>query len=412
MRHGIALAVSAAALLSGCRNDDGEIAFVASKTTDTVQGVQTELTPASAKHVRSAEQAGWRFLQAAGEGGDGNLAVSPLGFTMTLALLANGLDGPSREAVEHAAGMTPGEVEEYNEAMAAVMTAVEKGPSPPVTVANAVWMVWPSPVRPEYAQTVSEAYRAKVVNLGSAGSESVNQINRWCEKQTRGRIKRLVDRLDRNDSVLFTNALAFDFVWPKEFGPPAPKPFRTPGGAIETPTVSGKRGYKFAEADGVQAAWIPCDNGSVALLLPPRGEGRAQLAGRLAGGLWERLTKARRDAVGELSFPVISVNVENVLSPALEKLVGRSALQALDLRFVSHDLAEGQFVAGMTQRVVLELDEAGARGAAATSVRVSSGRLPEPEERDFAADRPFMAVATERRTGLVLLSAWVSDPRR
>lgn len=394
----------------GCRNQDGEVAFLASKTTAVVQGRQVALGPEAKPQLASMRQAGWRFFAAATEGADGNVSVSPLGFTMCLALLANGLDGPSREAVERAAGITPGSTKAYNEAAAALLTQVEKGDAPPVSIANGVWMVWPSPVRPEYEQAVREAYRAKVVNLGSAGRESVEQVNAWCAKQTRGRIRALLARLDPAATVLFTNALAFDLAWPEDFAAPKPAPFKAPSGVRNVPTVSGERTYMGAEVDGFQAAWIPCKGGSVALVLPPKGLGLEAFRKGSPNGLFDRLERSVKRCRGRLSFPVVDLSNDHDLMPALGRLVGPEALGRLDLRFVSHDLSEDNFVASATQKVVFELDEKGARGAAATALEAAKGASAEPKKRDFAADRPFLVVVTERQTGAVLLAAWVAEP--
>jgi serine protease inhibitor len=349
------------------------------------------------------------MLREAGGDGDENFVLSPLGMTIVTALMANGLDGSSREAFERACGMTPGKSKLYNHAMAAALTAIEEEPGNPASVANAAWMIWPLPVRPDYQALVERPYRAKVWNLGSAGRESVNQVNAWCRRQTDGRIPQLTERLDPRTSVIFTNALSLSYEWKRPFGPAKPAPFRFADGERPVPTLSEVRPFLYAEQEGVRAAWVPTKAGSIAFLLPPEDEGWPSLARRLENGLLERLRGLRRERHARIAFPRHVARSRTDLMPALRRLVGDKAVAELDLRFVSHELVQGQFVAAAEQLASFELDDHGARGAAATSVgTVASAGDP---DLDFIADRPFLVVAEAPRPGLVLLAAWVARPQ-
>lgn len=393
---------------ASCRNSDGNLVYMESEVATRVVGDAVVLSESHRPDLQAAQRAGWRMLRAAAGDGATNFALSPLGMTMSAALMANGLDGPSREPFERACGIVPGKPKPYNQAMAAALTAIETDPDKPACYANAVWMVWPLPVRQDYQYAVEQPYRAKVLNLGSAGRESVLQVNAWCKRQTDGRIPELVERLDPKAAVLVTNAVEVRYEWAEPFEPAKPAPFQGAQGRREVPTLSSTRKFLLAEADGVRAAWLPTRSGYVAFLLPPEGEGWPGLARRLETGLLERLRGRRAERSARITFPEHSVDARTDLMPALQSLVGEKAIANLDMRFVSHELIAGQFVLASQQRVQFKLDESGAGREAATQPNAEAGSSGPADA--FVADRPFLVVVEAPGSNLVLLAAWVADP--
>lgn len=396
-------------VLFGCRNSDGEIAYFGSKTTTTVQGEKVEATDAHRKELRLVEAAGWDLVRMAGVGkGTRNSVVSPLSYAQALALMANAADGDTRAALTQMLHLPVGGLTEYNDANAALATSAEADGS--LTLANAVWCIWPMPIRKEYGELVRDKYWAKSVNLGSAGLESLNQINTWCKKQTKGRIPKLLDHLSKSTSVVFTNAITYEAAWAKPFPAATPAPFRAPGGTVQLPTLSDERRYARAAHDGVTMAMPESGYVSVAYVLPREGQALDSLLEELSKGLLAKLINESAMARGRIQVPKLKLEATNDLTAAFRKELASRGVASLDLRFLSHELT-GQEVSQVIQRVTLEADEVGARGASSSAFALDSAVS---DTTDFVADRPFVVLVTYRGDGFLVpvVIAAIHDPRQ
>ncbi|MFN6194818.1 MAG: serpin family protein, partial [Planctomycetota bacterium] len=109
----------------------------------------------------------------------------------------------------------------------------------------------------------------------------------------------------------------------------------------------------------------------------------------------------------------------------------KDALQALGLRraFVdpatgdgadfggmasSNDARDGLFVGNVLHEALVEVDEEGTRAVAATAVMMAATAMPaaRPFVPEFRADRPFLFLIRDTRSGAILFLGRVLDPRR
>lgn len=386
-------------LAGGCRNQDGEIAYLGSKTTSTVTGLKVAPSEAGAKALADVRQFGWELARAARLGeGNSNEVVTPAGTTQALALMANAADGSTRERLLEMLRVTPGSLEEYNEAQASLLTALAK--SDEVSIANSAWCVWPLPVRPEFQADVAPAYWAKVTNLGSAGRESLSQINTWCEKQTHGRIPRLFESLDTRTAVVFSHAIAATLSGDET----RTGRFQTASGEARLPMVSLAHEFQTADLDGTRIARLRTGAVQTTFVLPREGKTLQEALDDLAAGLIERSEAAFVSKSGRLRFPAFRSDTEANLVPSLARLPGGETIQSADLRYLSHEL-EDRLPIAVHQRVVLEL---GAPGQG-----TEPGPTPKPSGNEFVVDRPFLLLVdcTYRDRQILLIIAAVHDPR-
>ncbi|MGE0002707.1 MAG: serpin family protein [Fimbriimonadaceae bacterium] len=404
MRGWVLLAVVAC----GCRNQDGEVAYLGSNTTTTVQGRRVAPSGASKDALFSLSALGWDLATASGLGkGEMNSAVSVVGFAQSMALMANAADGETRERLTELLHVVPGELDAYNEAHASLLTALHQEPS--VTLANSVWCVWPLPIRAEYSEVIAPSYWAKVVNLGSAGQESVSQINTWSDKQTKGRFPRLFDVLDPQTAAVFCSAHAAIPAWDDPFPAPEPRGFRSSGREFEVATLSDTRAYSGTMVKGVQFAVLASGSFESTFVLPRSGQSLDSLVAELSQDLAQEAEAAYRPQGGLIQFPQLNLAVENSFDRTILAMRGGSVMRQPDLRYLSHEL-EGGFKIGVSQRVIVEL--APGSGGTSSSQGEKSGTVT-PASADFVANRPFLVLIAYRYEGrkIPLIFAAINDPR-
>ncbi len=391
--------VLAALLAGGCRNQDGEIAYLGSKTTSTVTGLKVAPSEAGARALAGIRQFGWELARAARLGtGNSNGVVAPAGTTQALALMANAADGPARDRLLEMLRVTPGSLETYNEAQASLLTALAQNKE--VTIANSAWCVWPLPVRPEFQEDVAPAYWAKVTNLGSAGRESLSQINTWCDKQTRGRIPRLFESLDTRTAMVFSHAIAATLGGVET----TTGRFQSATGEARLPMVSLTHEFQTADLDGTRIARVRAGAIQTTFVIPREGKTLQVALDDLASGLIERSEAAFVSKSGRLRFPAFRSDTEANLVPSLARLPGGETIQSADLRYLSHEL-EDRLPIAVHQRIVLEL---GAPGHG-----TEPGPTPKPSGNEFLVNRPFLLLVdcSYRDRQIPLIIAAVHNPR-
>lgn len=405
MKHGWVLL---ALLACGCRNQDGEVAYFGSKTTATVEGRRVAPSGSSKEALVSLSALGWNLAKASGLGkGESNSAVSVVGFAHSVALMANAADGDTRLRLTELLQVVPGELEAYNEAQASLLTALHQEPS--VTIANSVWCVWPLPIRPEYSEMIAPSYWAKVINLGSAGQESVSQINTWSNKQTKGRFPRLFENLDPQTAVVFSSAHASSPAWDEPFPAPVPKEFRTPGKVFEVPTLSDTRPYSGTTVKGVRFATLASGSLETTFVLPRPGQSLQSLLDELSHDLAKEAEASYRPQSGLVQFPQLNLAADNALDRTILAMRGGSVMREPDLRYLSHELEDG-FKIGVSQKVIVEL---GAANGATSSSQGEKTTAVTRASADFVASRPFVLLIAYRYEGtkIPLIIAAVNDPR-
>ena len=146
------------------------------------------------------------------------------------------------------------------------------------------------------------------------------------------------------------------------------------------------------------------------LFLPSPGHTVADVEAKLGGPWLARLASKpwRGEAVVEL--PKFDFGCEYDLRAALVPMGMGAAFDPDRADFSG--IAPGLFVGAAVQKACITVDEDGTEAAAATTAELAlTSFVPEqPPKRQFVADRPFLFLVRETRTGLVLFMGRVTKP--
>lgn len=337
---------------------------------------------------------------------------SPYSVSSALGLAATATGGRTREELVGALREEPASLLEVLGAAAELSAG--SGEQPVLAVANTLWAHADLPIEESYRLALQDWPGSAVRNAPFQDDPEAARklINADVAETTRDLIPELLPTgaVHPQTVAALVNALYLKVSWREAFetAKTTQRPFHAPGGDQDVPTMTAARTFGHASADGWQAVSIPAAGGVEAVVLLPDAdlaEAEPQLdAERLSGllGALEQrkvelfLPRFKVSGSAELTEPLGALGVRDLFTPAADftPLTDRS------LR-VSQVLHES----------VLDVDETGLEGAAATAMMMRlTAIVREPEPVRVEVDRPFLFLVRHRDSGAIYFLSRVTDP--
>jgi serine protease inhibitor len=345
-----------------------------------------------------------------------NACWSPYSVASALGLVAVGANGLTRDEL---ALLLLGDKSGDPRALGRLLTSAShlepgRGDDEPVlAVANTLWADEQIHIRESYVDELVEWPTGSVqaAPFHKAPEEARELINREVAEITRDLIPELVQSGAISDDTVaaLVNALYLKCAWRNRFaeGATLPRPFHSPGGTIEVPTMELTETVGYAATDGWQVVSLPAVGGVRAVVLLPDSD-LATAEPALDADSLAHLLDAPRSTRVQLRLPKVNVKMNAELTSALSQLGVRTMFtDGADLSGISPN---GLAVSGVMHEAVLKVDEQGFEGAAATAVtmRMVSMDLSEPVTVDV--DRPFLLLVQHAATGVIYFAARVVQP--
>jgi len=278
-----------------------------------------------------------------------------------------------------------------------------------------------------FLNTVSNFYGAPLEALDFAQSTaSARHINQWVEKQTRARIRDLIDPslLNRDTRLVLVNALHLKAAWAEPFtaGLTKSRRFHLTGElTADVPTLHDVKTHGFRQFDGFRAvslAYQSCDL-QLILLVPDATNGLAAVEAKLSADTLEACRSLPRQEL-DLYLPKLKMTPPTLsLARPLQAMGLKSAFDippgSADFGRMADIRNERLLISEVVHRTFLELDEKGTEAAAATAVimmRASAIPVKKPTPTVVRVDRPFVFAIQHRDSGACLFLGRVTDPRQ
>ena len=137
---------------------------------------------------------------------ENNLIISPLSIFQAISLVTNGADGETQKELLKL--LDNKEMEEINLLNTKILEIIKENSS--LEIANAIM----SKVAPliSFTNMARNNYESEILPL-----KNVNQVNKWCDKKTHGKINKIIDKLDPLTYMLVLNAVYFKGEWLNKF---------------------------------------------------------------------------------------------------------------------------------------------------------------------------------------------------
>ncbi|HEU5474392.1 MAG TPA: serpin family protein [Actinophytocola sp.] len=289
------------------------------------------------------------------------------------------------------------------------------GEQPVLAVSDTLWVDRSITINESFADEVGSVRPAP---FRDAPDRAQELINADVAKTTRDLIRELVPpgAITEDTVAALVNALYLRCAWLYPFAEHAtrPRPFHTPDGPVDLPTMELIETVEYARVGPWQVVRLPAAGGvrAVVLLLDrdlPAETKRAAEA-ELDGSAFEAMLDTLRPTRVRLRLPRLRLSLSIELTGALERLGVRTVFtDRADLSGISPDPLAVQQVLHDT---VLKVDEQGLEGAAATAVMFAlTGMMPVEQPVPVDVDRPFLLLIEHAATGVVYFMARVVTPR-
>ncbi|QDA30555.1 serpin family protein [Thermococcus indicus] len=358
----------------------------------------------------------YRELSAEG----GNVFFSPYSVEVALAMAYEGANGTTREEMEKVLHL-PGNDEVRWTGFRYLVLSLNPSDGPYVlSTANALWVQKEYPVNGRYLWIIREFYTGDVrsVDFVKDPDGAAEEINRWAEEQTRGRIRDLIPRgaLNEYTRLVITNAIYFKANWSSRFDPrdTANESFTLASGEkITAPMMHQRATFNYTENDELQALEMPYEGGRLSMLIIlPRDNSPSGIEGKLTPEFIRELRGSMKPEFVDVTVPKFRFEKSYSLKKPLIDM-GMEKAFSDGANFSGITDAERLFISDVIHKTFISVAENGTEAAAATAVIVFAASAPreEPEYKVFRADHPFLFLIIDRETGAVLFMGRLVDPR-
>jgi serpin B len=110
----------------------------------------------------------------------------------------------------------------------------------------------------------------------------------------------------------------------------------------------------------------------------------------------------------EVTLPKFKVTSEFMLAEVLKKMGMPAAFTRGQADFSGMTTREKLYIKHVLHKAFVDVHEKGTEAAAATAVVIDRESLPQPAT--FTADRPFVFLVRDNRTGSILFMGRLTDP--
>ncbi|MBQ4649334.1 MAG: serpin family protein [Firmicutes bacterium] len=330
--------------------------------------------------------------------------ISPVSILMAMAMVENGASGVSLEQMEEAFGC---DAESLSLWLRAWKSSLRTSEDTNMNVANSFWFRDSESlqVKEEYLKTISsmldaQAYKS-AFNQGTA-----DDMNQWCDDNTYGMIKKIINTLTPQDMTVLLNATAFEGVWEEpyeEYQIHEDEVFTKEDGTEENAVMMYSREGVYMENDQLTGFRKPYKDGySFVALLPCDGLSVADCARGLDGEAWRGLISSARSEKVNAVIPEFTsaFRMDNLIQVFSD--MGITDIFAPDKADLSAmaELDGGQplFVSGIIHKTFIEVNRKGTRAAAVTGIKVGTTAFMPEKIYDVRLDRPFIYAIVDDAT--------------
>jgi serpin B len=358
------------------------------------------------------------FAEVAKEDAGKNVFISPASVGLALAMTYNGAVGETKQGMERALEIQGMNHLELNQAYAQLKVALESAdPKVQLSIANSLWGKKGPPFNPDFIQRNKQYYGAEVAALDFSDPSAPSTINAWVSDKTRGKIDKIIDKIDADDILFLINAIYFKGTWAVEFDKAKTREeqFTTLAGKEKRHPMMHQSGkYFYFEGNGFQAVTLPYGGGQVSmyLFLPAKDSSLVEFQKNLSAANWDSWMREFAVTDGEIAVPRFKLEYEITLNDALKALGMGIAFDAnrADLSGIIKT-SENVFISEVKHKTLAEVNEEGTEAAAATSVGVFTTSAGQPRKPfRMIVDHPFFCAIRDNKTGTLLFMGSITDP--
>lgn len=352
---------------------------------------------------------------------EGNLFFSPFSISTALAMTYAG--AMNKTAVEMAQVLHFSQKgEQLHKNFATILRDVQTECGQQVSIANRLWAQKGINFLEEFVNITENQYQAPIAEVDFISeSESARQeINNWVAAQTQKKIQKLIGKgmLDVDTRLVLTNAIYFKGDWALQFREKNTREAAftiSPDREIEVPMMHHfKVGLPYARLRELQVLELPYEQEklSMVVLLPKAVDGLASLEKQLTRKKLDKWLSALKLVPGgvQVWLPKFKMTSEFQMKETLSQMgMGLAFSQQADFSGINGK-SDDLLISEVVHKAFVDVNEKGTEAAAATGVMMATRSMPVAPQEIFRADRPFLFLIRENKSGSILFLGRVVNP--
>ena len=409
-------------------SDDGEIRSI------TV--VQAGTTAAERKIAAELNRKGFElFRLLSGKDENTNAFVSPYSIDSAFGLVYCGAKDKTAEEIRTTLGL-PDDPAACGRFFSKVSKEYAVNKLVEVLVSNSVWyeQKFEKDILPTFVSMIKEYYGGTFYKEDFSKPDALAaKVNGYVEDRTKNMIRNLLSPSDikPNTFMILLNTLYFEAKWETPFEQENTRPmvFHNFDGWEKRVKMMHRRGFDIGYCadprDNVHAVVLPYEDPRFELVAlmpinPGFDQGKAAMADIVSkiGTRLDSWLANRSELETLLWLPVTDLTCRYELNDALGTLGMKTpfSMTQADFHGIAEptDLLQYIWIDKVIHKTALKMDEESTKAAAATAITMAFGGAAAPRDQPpvntFRADRPFLVLIRDSRTGLILFAGRITDP--
>lgn len=336
-----------------------------------------------------------------------NILLSPLSIFQALSMTRNGANGPTKDEMTGVLAFDESQGDDLNVYQKKLVDALKKADNKiNLNIANSIWYRNNETVEPNFIQINQDYFNAEVNALNFSDSEgSKRTINNWVNKQTKGKIPKIVDEVTSDHVMFLINAIYFYGQWQNKFDVKDTKKesfYPELGNEVKVNMMHQEASLGYSSNDLFTMVEMPYGNGhfNMVALMPNDGKKVSDIVNDLDDESWGRWMKSLYKQEVVLGFPKFKFEGDYELNEPLIRM-GMPLAFSGSANFTSILSKGGIYISKVKHKTYIEVDEKGTEAAAVTSVEMVVTSVG-PQKLQFTANKPFVFAITEKDTNTIL----------
>ncbi len=360
-----------------------------------------------------------------------NIFISPYSIFTALSMTNNGASGNLREGISDILHIKDYEIESVNKAVVQINKRLEdKDRNIELLIANSIWQAKTFPIKDSFIKTMKNYYDALVETVSFGDSKTKDIINDWISENTNGLIENMISSTSPDDIMYLVNAIYFFGNWIRQFDTTDTTNgtfYMLDGNTKTVPMMHADDDYLYHNGDNFHAIRLSYGKieeemddvkfyqtlfsdefVSMYLFVPRKKQGLYDMLDTLNHNKLNSIFDSFYRSKIILTMPKFKIEFgkggeKDILDNL--KAMGMPIKDSFDN--LTDTFPEKLFISKVLHQAVVDVNEEGTEAAAVVGVTIES----EPEIIDFRADRPFMFVIRDDKTGVILFMGVLKEPK-
>ena len=318
---------------------------------------------------------------------DNNLIISPLSIYQAISLVTNGANGETQKELLYL--LDNKDIEEINLINKNIINIVEENSS--FEIANAI-MSRLVPLN-EFTYIAKDNYYSEILPL-----KNVNQVNKWCEKKTHGKINKIIEKLDPSTFMIILNAVYFKGQWVHQFeeGLTTKQIFNNINNEQKrVDMMQTSEHFKYFEDSNLQSIELPFIKNSIsALIILPNEKLNInefiEILNKDNEYFYSIINNMENSKV-HLKLPKFELNYSKSLKDIL-KTMGVKLAFGNKADFSKIRSQSDLYISEIIHKTYLKVNEQGTEAAAITLISLDEAAMMEEKIINMNVNRPFLFI--------------------